>query len=87
MRREMGGRFKKEGTCVYLRQIHVDILQKTAKFCKAIFLQSKIELLKKKKHTLSRFETHFLDTPKENLFNFVDAVTIHIHFGADKNEI
>ena len=41
MRREMGGRFKREGIYVYLWLIHVEVLQKTTKFCKAIFLQLK----------------------------------------------
>ena len=39
--REMGGRFKREGTYVYLWLIHADIWQKTTKFCKAIILQLK----------------------------------------------
>ena len=42
--REMGGRFKREGTYVYLWLIYGDVRQKTTKFCKAIILQ-----LKKKK--------------------------------------
>jgi len=37
MGREMGGRFKKEGTYVYVW--HHVIWQKTTKFCKAITLQ------------------------------------------------
>ena len=41
MGREMGGRFKWEGTYVYLWLIHVEIWQKPTKFCKAITLQLK----------------------------------------------
>ena len=41
MGREMGGMFKREGTCVYLWLIHVDVWQKARKFCKAIALQLK----------------------------------------------
>ena len=41
MGREMGGRFKREGTYVYLWLIHVDIWRKTTKLCKAIILQLK----------------------------------------------
>ena len=41
MRREVGGRFKKEGTYVYVRLIHVDVWQKQILFCKAIILQLK----------------------------------------------
>ena len=37
-----GGRFKKEGTCVYLWLIHVDVWQKPAQYHKAITLQLKI---------------------------------------------
>ena len=36
MGRDMGGRFKREGTYVYLWLIHVEVWQKTAKFSKAI---------------------------------------------------
>jgi len=39
MRRDMGGRFKREGIYVYLYLIHVDIWQKTKKSLKAIILQ------------------------------------------------
>ena len=39
MGREMGGRFKREGICVYLWLIHVAVSKKTTKFCKAIILQ------------------------------------------------
>ena len=44
MRREVGGRFKREGTFVYLQPIHVDVWQKPTQFCKAMIPQ-----LKKKK--------------------------------------
>ena len=36
-----GGTFKREGTYVHLWLIHVDVWQKTIKFCKAINLQLK----------------------------------------------
>ena len=39
--REMGGRFRKEETQVYLWLILVDVWQKTTKFYKAIILQFK----------------------------------------------
>ena len=42
----------REGTYVYLWLIHVDIWQKTTKFCKAIILQLKnFKNQKKKKET------------------------------------
>ena len=37
-----GGRFKREGTYVYLRLIRVDVWQKPTQYCKAIILQLKI---------------------------------------------
>ena len=37
----MGGRFKREGTYVYLWLIHVDVWQKTTQYCKVIILQVK----------------------------------------------
>ena len=45
----MGRRFKREGTYVYLWLIHIEVWQKTTKFCKAIILQ-----LKKKKKSESQ---------------------------------
>ena len=38
---QMGGKFKSEGMYVYLWLIHVEVRQKTTKFCKAIILQLK----------------------------------------------
>ena len=35
----MGGRFKREGTYVYLWLIHVDVWQKPVQYCKASILQ------------------------------------------------
>ena len=48
---EVGGRFKREGTCVYPWLIHVDVWQKPTQHCKAIILQLKINKLKKNKQT------------------------------------
>ena len=45
---EVEGRFKREGTYVYLWLIHVDIWQKPIQYCKAIILQFKINLKNKK---------------------------------------
>ena len=45
----MGGSFKREGIYVYLWLIHVEVRQKTAKFCKSIILQEKNKLIKKEK--------------------------------------
>ena len=39
---EVGGRFKRKGTWVYLWLIHVDVWQKPTEYCKAIILQLKI---------------------------------------------
>ena len=39
-----GGRFKREGTYVYLWLIHADVWQKPTQYCKAIILQLKINL-------------------------------------------
>ena len=43
MGREMGGRFKREETYVYLQLIHVDVWQKPTQYCKAIIFQLKIK--------------------------------------------
>ena len=52
MGREMGRRFKRKGTHIYLQLIHVNVWQKPTKFCKAIILQLKNKLKKKKKGRL-----------------------------------
>ena len=39
--REVGGRFKREGTYVYLWLVHVNVWQKPTQFFKAIILQLK----------------------------------------------
>ena len=39
---EVGAKFKREGTCVYLWLIHADIWQRAMQNCKAIILQLKI---------------------------------------------
>ena len=41
MGKEMAGRFIREGIYVYLWLIHVEVSQKTTKFCKAVILQLK----------------------------------------------
>ena len=45
---EVRGRFKREGTYVYLWLIHVDIWQKPTRYCKATTLQLKINKCLKK---------------------------------------
>ena len=45
---EVGRRFKRKGTYVYLWVIHVDVWQKPTQHYKAIILQLKINKLKKK---------------------------------------
>jgi len=41
---EVEGRFKREGTYVYLWLIYVNVWQKPIQYCKAIILQLKINL-------------------------------------------
>ena len=48
---DVGGRFKREGTYVYLWLIHVGAWQKPTQYCTAIILQLKMDILKKKKKT------------------------------------
>ena len=47
MGREVGGRFRREGTYVYQWLMHVDLWQKPIQCCKAIILPLKIFFLKK----------------------------------------
>ena len=47
MERDMGGRFKRERTYVYLWLIHADVWQKPTQYCKAILFQLKINKFKK----------------------------------------
>jgi len=58
--RELGGRFKKEGTYVYLWLIHVEIWQKTTKFCKAIILQLKNNFKKKRTYFIQHRELYLI---------------------------
>ena len=62
MGRGMRGRFRREGIYVYLWLIHVEVWQKTAKFCKAISLQLKINFkkweTKKKKRKKKKKGSH-----------------------------
>ena len=44
---EVGGRFSREGICVYLWLIHVDERQRPTQYCKAIILQLKINAFRK----------------------------------------
>ena len=44
---EAGGRFKSEGTYVYLWLFHVDIWQKPAQYCKAVILHLKMNKIRK----------------------------------------
>ena len=44
MEREVGGKFKREGTYMDLWLIHVGVWQKWIQYCKAIILQLKINL-------------------------------------------
>ena len=46
---EVGGRFKREGTSVYLWLIHGDVWQKPTQHCKAIILQLNIHKFQEKK--------------------------------------
>ena len=43
MGREVGGRSTREGTCVYLWMINVDVWQKSSQYRKVIILQLKIK--------------------------------------------
>ena len=52
MWRETGGRFKREGTYVHLWLIHVDVPQKTTKFCKAIIPQLENKNVKRTRKTI-----------------------------------
>ena len=61
---EMGRRFKREGTCIYLWLIHVDAWQKPVKHHKAIILKLKINLKRNsfnKERTKRREENRQVD--------------------------
>ena len=49
MRWEVRGRFKREGTYIYLWLIHVDVWQRPTQYCKAMILLLKINKLNKNK--------------------------------------
>ena len=41
---QVGGRFKRKGTCIYLWLIHDDVWQKSSQYCKVTVFQLKIKL-------------------------------------------
>ena len=55
---EVGGRFKREGTYVYLWLSHINVRQKPTQYCKAIILQFKKNKVKKPYETHSNTHTH-----------------------------
>ena len=59
MGREVGGRFKREGTCVYLWVIYVAVWQKPMQYCKAVIFQVKIKSIKKIKEKRSNLVTGY----------------------------
>ena len=63
MRWEVGGRFKREGPCVCLWLIRVDVWQKPTQFCEAIILQLRIS--KEQWHSQQAGESRF--TPEVQL--------------------
>ena len=58
MGREVGGRFKREGTYVCLWLIHADIWQRPTQYCKPIILQLKINLKIKTVNKSNHTHTH-----------------------------
>ena len=56
MGRKVGGKFKREGTYVYLWLIHADVWQKPTQYCKAIILQLQIIFFKKAWSQMLRIE-------------------------------
>ena len=60
---EVGERFKRRGTYVYLRLIHVDIWQKPTEYYKTIILQLKIKKKKECEHKespIKRWHANYL---------------------------
>ena len=58
MRRQMGGRFKREGTYVYLWLIRAAVWQKPTRYWKAIILQLKINKIVFKREPETRSALH-----------------------------
>ena len=78
MGREMEGRFKRErgsrgsrGSSVYLWLILLDVQQKTIKFCKAIILQLKNKVAKKRRTKKKKQRHHFPEKgPNSQSYSF-----------------
>ena len=60
MRWEVGGKFKKKGTYVYLWLIHVAVWQKPTQYCKAIIIQVKINKILKIKYRMKNYRAILL---------------------------
>ena len=69
---EVGGRFKSEGTSVYLWLIHDDVWPKPTQYCKVIILQLKINY--KNKQTNKKNKKNKL---RKNFFKKKDAWAAH----------
>ena len=52
---EAGGRFKREGTYVYLRPIRADVWQKPTQHCKTVILQLQLKI----KELIPKFRRHW----------------------------
>ena len=70
---EVGGRFKREGTYVYLWLIHVAVWQKSTQYCKAIILQLKIKkiIFKDKKKTKVTIPDQRILRRNDNLIQYI----------------
>ena len=63
---EVEGRFKREGPCVYLWLIHVDVWQKPTQYCKAIIHQLKIKKFFKKMHWRRKWQPTPVFSPRKS---------------------
>ena len=72
MGREVGRRFEREGTWVYLWLVPVDVWRKKTQYCKAIILQlkiSKFNFFQKKKYSLQHMPGALHTVIRESSYN------------------
>ena len=66
---EVAGRFKREGTCVYLWLLHVDVWNKPTQYCKVIILQLK-QFFRKEKISIKLWEQNLHGFDSFTFFSF-----------------
>ena len=91
MGKGIGGRFKREGTCVCLWLIHVVVWQKQSQYCKVIILQLKIKFFKNLKFETGRYSLQYIEliNDRDLLYtvgNYIQYLVVAYNGGESEKE-